>query len=253
MKHKKDFRLLGVKIFLRTIGALLAAAAVVSAVWSVVLRGSFADGAVALLQIFPGMTYDAALSLYERIFRVHRDALILLFIALVSAGLFLMFLHWITRYFEAVSAGLDALLSDASGEISLPPELLSIERKMNLAKHRIILQKSEMRMAEQRKNDLIMYLAHDLKTPLATTISYLNLLRDEKQISQELREKYLSVSLAKSRQLEDLIDEFLEIARYSLSNITLQYTQINLTRLLEQLLYEFQPVLDRKGLTLISN
>lgn len=249
MKHKKDFRLLGVKIFLRTIGALLAAAAVVSAVWSVVLRGSFADGAVALLQIFPGMTYDAALSLYERIFRVHRDALILLFIALVSAGLFLMFLHWITRYFEAVSAGLDALLSDASGEISLPPELLSIERKMNLAKHRIILQKSEMRMAEQRKNDLIMYLAHDLKTPLATTISYLNLLRDEKQISQELREKYLSVSLAKSRQLEDLIDEFLEIARYSLSNITLQYTQINLTRLLEQLLYEFQPVLDRKGLT----
>lgn len=249
MKNKKEFRPLGVKIFLRTTATLAAAVAVVSVVWSVVLRGSFADGMVTLLQLFPGMTYEAALSLYERIFRSHRDAVILLSIVLVSAGLFLMFLRWLTRYFEAVSEGLDALLSDAPGEISLPPELLPLERKMNLAKHRIILQKSEMRMAEQRKNDLMMYLAHDLKTPLASTISYLSLLRDEKQISEELREKYLSVALTKSRRLEDLIDEFLEIARYSLSSITLQYTQINLTRLLEQLLYEFQPVLDRKGLT----
>lgn len=120
---------------------------------------------------------------------------------------------------------------------------------MNLAKHTILLQKSDMLVAEQRKNDLIMYLAHDLKTPLASTISYLNLLRDEKQISEELREKYLSISLAKSERLEDLINEFLEIARYSLSNITLQYKEINLTRLLEQLVYEFQPILDRKGLT----
>ena len=46
-----------------------------------------------------------------------------------------------------------------------------------------------------------------------------------------------------------MINEFLEIARYSLSTITLQYSEINLTRLLEQLVYEFQPVLDQKGLT----
>ena len=31
--------------------------------------------------------------------------------------------------------------------------------------------------------------------------------------------------------------------------ITLQYSEINLTRLLEQLVYEFQPVLDQKSLT----
>ena len=53
----------------------------------------------------------------------------------------------------------------------------------------------------------------------------------------------------KSERLEDLINEFLEIARYSLSTITLQHSEINLTRLLEQFVYEFQPVLDQKGLT----
>lgn len=77
----------------------------------------------------------------------------------------------------------------------------------------------------------------------------MNLLRDEKQLSEELREKYLTIALAKSERLEDLINEFLEIARYSLSTITLQHSEINLTRLLEQFVYEFQPVLDQKGLT----
>lgn len=99
------------------------------------------------------------------------------------------------------------------------------------------------------EKELVMYLAHDLKTPLASSISYLNLLRDEKQLSEELREKYLSIALTKSERLEDMINEFLEIARYSLSTITLQYSEINLTRLLEQLVYELQPVLDQKSLT----
>ena len=120
---------------------------------------------------------------------------------------------------------------------------------MNLTKHTIDQQKSRMLLDEQQKNDLIMYLAHDLKTPLASSISYLSLLRDEKQISDELREKYLSISLSKAERLEDLINEFLEIAKYNLSSITLQYREINLTRLLEQLVYEFGPVLDKKDLS----
>ncbi len=95
---------------------------------------------------------------------------------------------------------------------------------------------------------MVMYLAHDLKTPLASVIGYLNLLRDEKQISEELREKYLSVSLDKAERLEDLINEFFEIAKFSLSNITLQYSRISLVRLLEMLLYEFQPMLHEKNL-----
>ena len=107
---------------------------------------------------------------------------------------------------------------------------------------------------EQRKNDLIMYLAHDLKTPLSSVIGYLTLLHDEEQqISQELREKYLSISLDKAERLEDLINEFFEITRFNLSNITLQYSNINLTRLLEQLIYEFKPILKEKNLKCTLN
>ncbi len=245
MKSKNDFGQFRAKIFLRTIAVLVSAAAVLYLTYAVLLRGRFANGMVALFQTTLGMDYDAALRFYERTFRSHMDTIILL----VFAGLFYCYLRWLTRYFESISKGMDALLQDVAGEISLPPELLPIERKMNLAKHTIDRQKSDMLLAEQKKNDLVMYLAHDLKTPLASSISYLNLLRDEKQLSEELREKYLSIALAKSERLEDLINEFLEIARYSLSTITLQYSEINLTRLLEQLVYEFQPVLDQKSLT----
>ena len=103
---------------------------------------------------------------------------------------------------------MDALIQERAMEISLPGELYSIERKMNAAKHTIERQKQDMRVAEQRKNDLVMYLAHDLKTPLASVVSYLSLLRDQSQIPEELRKKYLSVCLDKARQLEDLIYEF---------------------------------------------
>ncbi len=205
MKSKNDFGQFRRKIFLHTIAVLAATAAVIYLTYAVLLRGRFANGMVALFQNTLGMDYAAALRFYERTFRSHMDAIILLSLLLVAAGLFYFYLRWLTRYFEDISRGMDALLQDVAGEISLPPELLPIERKMNLAKHTIDRQKSDMLLAEQKKNDLVMYLAHDLKTPLASSISYLNLLRDEKQLSEELREKYLTIALAKSERLEDLL------------------------------------------------
>lgn len=250
MKNKAshDFHQFRVKVSLRVIAMLGSAAAIIYITYSFLLRGNFANLMMSLLQNVFGMDYDAALDLYSRVFRSHMDMIILLSILFVFIGLLWMFLRWLTRYLEEISRGMDALLQDAPGEISLSPELLSIERKINIAKHTLDRQRSDMLIAEQKKNDLIMYLAHDLKTPLASSISYLNLLRDEKQISEELREKYLSISLAKAERLEDLINEFLEIAKYNLSSLTLQYSEINLPRLLEQLVYEFRPVLEGKGL-----
>ena len=248
-KVNNDFHQFRVKIFIRIIAMLGIASIIIYITNAFLIRGHFANLMMFLLQKIFGMDYDTALDLYSRVFRSHMDAIILLSILVVFIGLLYIFLHWFTRYFEEISKGMDALLQDTTGEISLSPDLFPIERKMNIAKHTLDRQRSDMLIAEQKKNDLVMYLAHDLKTPLASSISYLNLLHDEKQISEELREKYLSISLAKAERLEDLINEFLEIAKYNLSTITLQYSEINLTRLLEQLIYEFQPILEKKALT----
>lgn len=105
------------------------------------------------------------------------------------------------------------------------------------------------REAEQRKNDLVVYLAHDLKTPIASLIGYLTLLRDEKQISPELHRHYLEIALNNSERLDELINEFFEITRFNVSQITLDCESINLTLLMEQLVWEFKPMLAEKGLT----
>lgn len=80
---------------------------------------------------------------------------------------------------------------------------------------------TQTKEAEQRKNDLVVYLAHDLKTPLTSVIGYLSLLDEEKQISEELRSRYVQIALDKAERLEDLVDEFFEITRFNLTHISL--------------------------------
>lgn len=263
MKNKKtifhekeiyqEFGQIRTQIFIRTAGLCLTAVLIFFLVYRFFVRGKFADFMVSFFQSSLRMDYDAALNFYQQIFRNFEKLFYFIFIAMVFLFLLRIYLGWFSRYFAEIDRQMGRLLGEdteeKAGEISLSPELIAIERKMNQLKYRMEKQKSDMLLSEKRKNDLIMYLAHDLKTPLASVIGYLNLLRDEGEISGELREKYLDISLGKAERLEELINEFFEIARYNLSDITLQYSRINFSRLLEQLVYEFGPMLAEKNLT----
>lgn len=151
-------------------------------------------------------------------------------------------------YVDELQDAAEKLFDHNISYIELSSEFGDIAVKINHLKQESEKNARLAKESEQKKNDLVMYLAHDLKTPLSSVIGYLILLREEKQLSEEMREKYLSISLEKAEQLENLIDEFFEITRFNRSNITLQYSRINLTRLLEQLIYEFQPMLKEKNL-----
>lgn len=113
-------------------------------------------------------------------------------------------------------------------------------------KHREQLMKDEA----GRKNDLITYLAHDLKTPLTSVIGYLNLLDEIKDMPALQREKYTHVALEKAERLEKLINEFFEITRYNLTQIILEKETIDLYYMLIQLTDEFYPVLKAHGNTI---
>ena len=104
------------------------------------------------------------------------------------------------------------------------------------------------REAEQRKNDLVVYLAHDLKTPLTSVIGYLTLLEESPELSAGQRAKYVSITLDKAYRLEQLINEFFDITRFNLTALTLETERINLSRMLEQITDEFLPVMEEKDL-----
>ena len=247
-KIGNDFKQLQTTIFLRTAIILIVAVVIIFIIYNGFFQGNFANAVVGFLNRFIYDDYQAALEAYQRVVRNYMDLYILVAILSVFLIILRIYLKGFTKYFNEINRGIDALIEENSGDVVLSTELAATEKKINHIKHTLAQRKLATELAEQRKNDLVVYLAHDLKTPLTSVIGYLTLLRDENQISEELREKYLSISLEKAERLEDLINEFFEITRFNLSDITLEYSRVNLTRLLEQLTYEFMPMLLEKNL-----
>lgn len=110
------------------------------------------------------------------------------------------------------------------------------------AKHQRALYEKEA----ERKNDLITYLAHDLKTPLASVIGYLSFLSEAQELPLEHRQKYTDIALNKAYRLEDLINQFFDITRFNLQTIVIQRERIDIRMMLEQLREEFYPMIQKK-------
>ena len=153
------------------------------------------------------------------------------------------------RYLDEIVAAAKLLAQPRDEMVRLPGELKDIEDDMNLAKQRALRDAEAAKEAEQRKNDLIVYLAHDLKTPLTSVIGYLTLLRDEPQLSPEMRARYTNIALGKALRLEDLTNEFFEITRFNLSHMELEKAPVDLALMLRQVASEFEPALAKKGLS----
>lgn len=108
----------------------------------------------------------------------------------------------------------------------------------------------KLKEENERKNDLITYLAHDLKTPLTSVIGYLSFLDEVPDMPHLQQTRYIHVSLDKARRLETLVNEFFEITRYNLQEIWLEKEQIDLYYMLVQMADEFYPILKSHGNTI---
>ena len=92
-----------------------------------------------------------------------------------------------------------------------------------------------------------------MKTPLTSVIGYLSLLDEVPDMPQPQREKYTHIALEKSQRLEGLINEFFDITRYNLQQLTLEKEPVDVSYLLVQLTDEFYPLLQAHGNTIELN
>ena len=149
---------------------------------------------------------------------------------------------------DIVEKSIDSLLNNDI-ELKFPQDMNRIEKSLKNIRKTIIDNIKMAKDTEERKNNLVMYLAHDLKTPLTSIIGYISLLDEAYQMPTEQRAKYTKITLEKAYHLEELINEFFEIASYNSKSTLLENNKINLIIMLEQLIDEFYPIFMEKGIT----
>lgn len=196
-----------------------------------------------LYNIFPHL-YDLLDNIYELVFERAYFIFIIFGITLIIVlSLLYKLLNKIFSYVFAVSESADKLFDKNVEYINLPPEMVEVEKKLNHFKTEAIKNERLARENEQKKDELIVYLAHDIKTPLTSMIGYLSLLSEIKDMPQEQRNRYIDIALDKSYRLEYLINELFDVARFNSEKIVLEKEEINLNLMLEQIADDFYPTL----------
>ena len=160
--------------------------------------------------------------------------------------LFHMLLDTYKRYFDEVVTGIDKLMEERAA-ISLSPELESVEHKLSDVKRTLAERADKAKRAEQQKNDLVVYLAHDIKTPLTSVIGYLSLLDETPDMPDEEKAKYIHTAWEKANRLRTLVNEFFEITRSHSESLPLQKTKVDLYYMIAQISDELYPQLNACG------
>ncbi len=192
-----------------------------------------------------GVDWEIARYLYFYNVRKYFDFIIIGTIILMFSLFYRALLSWFTKYFDEMIAGINGLVNREE-KISMSSELGFMEEKLNQIRLELERSAEAERELEKRKNDLIIYLAHDIKTPLTSVIGYLNLLDETPNMPIEQKSKYVNITLEKAYRLENLIDEFFEITRYNLQSVPLNKQSIDLYYMMVQIVDEAYPQLVEK-------
>lgn len=193
--------------------------------------------------------------LVYQVAQIIKDNLVTISITLIAFDTIIIF--WLRyreslQYIEKMLEAGKTLVADNNYLISLPYELKEIEDQMNQIKRESLQNKKAIKQAEQQRNDLLLYLTHDLKTPLTSIVGYLDLLMNQPNLTIEEKSNYTKIAYDKAIRLEELIEEFFSIAKYNLSDISLERKAVNLSMMLVQISYEFMPLYHEKNINCVT-
>jgi len=174
----------------------------------------------------------------------------LLFI-LLSIVFFFFLTKPYSAYLDEISKGIHYL---AQGDFKHRVQIVSkdefseIAQSINLASERLeeAIQRGDF--SESSKDQLVVNLAHDLRTPLTSVLGYLDLIMKDDSLTKEQVRHFLTIAFTKSQRLERLIDELFEITRMNYGMLPIEKKPIDLSELLIQLTEELYPVFEKNDL-----
>lgn len=142
---------------------------------------------------------------------------------------------------------IDRLIDNPENVDNLDGTYLEVEGAISRVRDRERQVQDALRDEARRKDDLVTYLAHDLKTPLASVVGYLSLLEEAPDLPLEQRARFTGIALDKAHRLDALIEEFFDITRFDFHDIVLTRGYVDLSLLLAQVADEFYPILTDQG------
>ena len=195
-----------------------------------------------------GQSEESALELYDRYIRANKQEILTVATMVLMLIAFYLAMGRFTRWLDDIRTATRRVVEDHEQPVVLPRELAPIQEDLNAIQRQLRAREEAARESEQRRGDLVAFLAHDLKTPLTSVMGYLTLLKDDPGLTPEQRAKYTGIALDKARRLEELLGEFFDITRMDLDSTPEQRQPIQLSMLLEQLSDEFYPLFAEKEL-----
>lgn len=231
------------------IQTLIGAGIVILGVWFIRSAGNglIGNGITSLFCRLFQVDWEEGITLYWRYVRQYYTYLMGFSIVVLFLIFFRMLLSGFTRYFDEIIGGINTLADGTDSKIKMSAEPGFVEAKLQQVKDDLTQRTREKEDAEKRKDERIVYLAHDIKTPLTSVTGYLDLLVENTKIPAEQQNSYLSIARDQALRLETLINDFFEITRSHVQQIVLDKNVVSLAYLMEQVVDEAYPLFQKAG------
>lgn len=151
---------------------------------------------------------------------------------------------------RAITQGeLDRKVEDLELTIPMLEEMADTVNSMGTGLEKAV---GESVRSERLKTELITNVSHDLKTPLTSIISYIDLLKGE-NIANETAREYINVLDERSHRLKQLVEDLVEASKAVTGNVKSELLVFRLDELVGQALGEYQDRIEEGGLVLVTN
>lgn len=184
---------------------------------------------------------------------------VIFFLALIltSVGVYLIYRYM--RQFRQTINSLGLVVNQiemikngtSDAPLALPEEddMRPCADNLNLIQEGVDRAIAEKLKADRFKMELVTNVSHDLKTPLTSIISYVELLDKEENLPEHVRD-YVKILALKSERLKTLIQDLFDLSRASSENIRLDLERIDLVRLIQQVTADMEEQIIDSGLTI---
>ncbi|MDU2558800.1 MAG: HAMP domain-containing sensor histidine kinase [Anaerococcus prevotii] len=103
------------------------------------------------------------------------------------------------------------------------------------------------------KDEMIADFAHDIRTPLSSIIGFLTLIKNDNDMSEKSRDKYINTLLEKSYEVQSQLEDLFYISKYNFEHKNKSKKEENLKLFLDQISDELYPEYSNKGLIIDIN